>query len=253
MLSVVILTFNESRNISDCLASVRMFADEMLVFDSGSDDRTSELARQSGARVVERKFDTYPQQRNAALDAALGDWVFFVDADERAGEKVGAEVRRAVESSEANSNGAVLFWIPRRNFIFGKWIRHTGWSPDYQPRLLFKPRARFDPERPVHELVVANGPEDYLKEPLIHYNYETLKQFRAKQESYSRFEAEALYRQGVRPRPRTYFGAPFREFYRRYITLQGYKDGIHGLVLSVLMGFYAFRRTQLLARAWALN
>lgn len=251
MLSVVILTLDESRNIRDCLDSVRMFADDLLVFDSGSGDGTAESARTGGARVVERQFDTYPKQRNAALDAALYDWVFFIDADERANEKVGEEIRRAIVQSEAGPNGAVLFWIPRRNFIFGKWIKHTGWSPDYQPRLLFKPSARFDPERPVHELVLAKGPEDFLKEPLIHYNYESFKQFRAKQESYSRYEADALYRQGLRPRPRSWMGAPLREFYRRFITLQGYKDGFHGLVLSLLMGFYAFRRTQLLARAWS--
>ena len=250
MLSVVVLTFNEQKHIRACLESVRTFADEMLVFDSNSSDQTREIARERGARVEQRAFDNYPNQRNAALGAALGDWIFFIDADERANAHVGEEIRREISHIENTMQDTALFWIPRKNFIFGKWIQHTGWSPDYQPRVLRKTRAHFDPARPVHELVIANGGELFLKHPLTHYNYETLAQFRAKQERYTKLEAQEMFAQGIRPRLRSFASMPAREFVRRFFSLQGYRDGLHGLVLSVLMSYYAFRRQVWAREMW---
>jgi (heptosyl)LPS beta-1,4-glucosyltransferase len=250
LLSVVILTFNEARQIEACLASAKPFADELMVFDSQSVDATCELAGNAGAKVYRRRFDNYPSQRNAALDAARGDWVLFLDADERATEAVGKEIRAAITSCESPPSAPVLFWIPRRNYIFGKWIRHSGWSPDYQPRLLRKGKARFDPTRTVHELVIADGGEASLREPLQHFNYDTLTQFRAKQAVYTQFEARMLFDQGIRVRWRGLIGQPLREFGRRFFTLKGYKDGIYGLTLSALMAYYAFVRQRMLKQMW---
>lgn len=260
MLSVIVLTFNEERHIRACLESVRAFADELLVFDSGSTDRTIVIARETGARVETRPFDDYAGQRNAAMDAARGDWIFFIDADERANAAIGQEICDEIlriENATGNWNETAfvpyetaLFWIPRKNYIFGKWIQHTGWSPDYQPRVLKKGRAWFDPSRPVHELVVTQGDELYLKQPLTHYNYETLAQFRAKQKRYTQFEAQRMFEEGVRPRLRSFLSMPAREFVRRFIRLQGYRDGLRGLTLSVLMAYYAFWRQVWLAELW---
>ncbi len=250
MLSVAILTLNEARHITACLESVRPFADELLVFDSHSTDGTAELAEKAGAKVYQRAFDNYPCTRNAALDAAQGEWVFFLDADERVPAAVGAEIRAAIDRADAQPDGPVLFWIPRKNYIFGQWIRHTGWSPDYQPRVMKRSKARFDPTRHVHELVLADGREDYLHERLVHFNYESLGQFRRKQRRYTQFEAQILFEQGVRPRGRGLVGQPLREFARRFISLEGYKDGGHGLLLSALMAYYAFVRQRLLAEMW---
>lgn len=247
MLSVVVLTLNESRHIRACLDSVRDFADELLVLDSGSADDTAELAAAGGARVETRPFDNYAAQRNAALDKARGEWIFFIDADERADAELGAEITGEISRIQKTLSHETLFWVPRKNYIFGKWVQHTGWSPDYQPRVLRKGFAHFDPARPVHELVLPNGGEVFLKHPLTHYNYETVAQFRAKQEKYTRFEAEQLFAEGIRPRARGYLGMPLREFWRRYVTLQGYKDGAVGLRLSLLMAEYAYRRQVMLA------
>lgn len=241
-LSVIVLTLNEQKHIRACLDSVRAFADELMVLDSASTDRTVEIAREVGARVVTRPFDNYAAQRNAALDAARGEWIFFIDADERATGAVGAEILLEISHIQETMADTALFWIPRKNYIFGKWIQHTGWSPDYQPRVLRKGRALFDPARPVHELVIAQGSELYLKQPLIHYNYDTLAQFRAKQERYTRFEAGELVAQGVLPLRRSFVSVPAREFIRRFIRLEGYRDGAHGLALSALMSYYAFWR-----------
>lgn len=242
MLSIIVLTLDEVKHIQPCLDSVRGFADELLVFDSAVNPRVVELAKTSGARVAQRKFDNYAAQRNAAMEAAVGDWIFFIDVDERADKLVGQEIRDAISRIESTGSDEVLFWIPRRNYIFGKWIRHTGWSPDYQPRVLKKGRAWFDPARPVHELVIAQGGELYLKNPLTHFNYETLAQFRAKQLKYTRYEAQIMVAEGIRPRRRSYISMPLREFFRRFVSLQGYRDGLHGLWLSALMAYYAFWR-----------
>ncbi|MBI5033903.1 MAG: glycosyltransferase family 2 protein [Chloroflexi bacterium] len=242
-LSVIILTRNEEKHIRDCIASVCDFADEVLVLDSNSTDRTAELARECGARVEFRAFDNYAAQRNHAIDLARGDWIFLIDADERATPAVGSEI---VSRITHHASRFVGYWIPRRNIIFGKEIRHTGWSPDYQPRVMKKGRARFDPAREVHELVLWDGEVDYLYEPLIHYNYETLAQFRAKQIKYTRYEAQIWLTEGKQARWRGAIGQPLREFFRRYVSLQGWRDGGHGLWLSILMAYYAFVRWQML-------
>lgn len=242
-LSVVALTRDEEKHIGDCMRSVSGFADELLVLDSGSLDRTVEIARDQGSRVETRPFDNFPKQRNAALELAEGDWVFFIDADERATPQLGQEIRLAMEASPANVAG---YWVPRRNIIFGKEIRHTGWSPDYQPRLIRKGKGRFDPAREVHELVMWDGEARYLRERLLHYNYETLAQFRTRNWKYTQYEARIWFEEGKRARGRGFVGQPVREFFRRYITLQGWRDGGHGLLLSVLMAYYALVRQKML-------
>jgi len=234
MISVVVLTKDEERNIVACLEGAR-WADELLVLDSGSSDRTVELARSLGARVEFRPFTDYADQRNAALEMARGDWVFFLDADERITPKLREEIREAVLRE-----GMAGWWVPRRNYIWGKWIRHAGWYPDYQLRLLRRGKARYDPRRKVHEIVILDGEAGYLQEPLVHYNYDTIAQFLEKQGRYLRYEAQILLEEGIRPKPYTYITQPLREFWRRYVSLQGYRDGWRGLLLSLLMAHYTF-------------
>jgi glycosyltransferase involved in cell wall biosynthesis len=243
MLSVIVLTRNEEKHIRDCLASVCDFADELLVLDDGSTDRTLDIAREMGARIEQRELDNFPAQRNVAIELARGEWIFFIDADERATPAVGREIQSLISNLQSPIVG---FWIPRRNIIFGKEIRYTGWSPDYQPRVLRKGKARFDPARAVHELVLWDGEVGYLREPLIHYNYATLAQFREKQIKYTRYEAQVWYAEGKRARWRGLIGQPLREFSRRFISLQGWRDGGHGLLLSALMAYYAGVRWQML-------
>ena len=250
MLSVIVLTRNEEKHIRACLESVRGFANELLVLDSGSNDRTVEIARECGAHVEQRAFDNYPNQRNAAIEMARGDWIFFIDADERAtpafGQELIAQITRADERRGRGEPACIGFWAPRRNIIFGKWIRYTGWSPDFQPRVLKKGFGKFDPRREVHELLLWEGEVGYLSEPLTHYNYETLAQFRGKQIAYTRYEARVWFEEGRRARARSFIGQPSREFFRRYVSLQGWRDGAHGLLLSVLMAYYAFVRQRML-------
>src|SRR3990172_7712430 len=142
MLTAIVLTRNEEKHLPDCLASLG-WASERIVFDSGSTDRTLEIAQAAGARVIRREFDHYAGQREAALRAAQTEWVLFVDADERVTPELAQAIRNALPGPEAG------WWIPRHNYIFGKLTRHAGWYPDYQLRLMRRALAHYDPARPV--------------------------------------------------------------------------------------------------------
>jgi hypothetical protein len=230
-LATVVLTRNVSNHIVACIDTLR-FADRIVVSDSFSDDDTVSLARSAGAHVIERKFDNFAVQRNAAMDAVDAEWIFFVDADERIPAALAQEVLSVLDRPEAG------WWVPRHNFIAGAEVRHGGFYPDYQLRLMRRDRARYDPARPVHEVVLLDGESAYLAEPMIHYNYDNWRQFHAKQRRYAALEARILRERGVKPWPHKFVTMPAREFRRRYVTLGGWQDGWIGLKLAGLLAFY---------------
>jgi hypothetical protein len=155
-----------------------------------------------------------------------------------------------VRAATTNPGGRDGFWIPRRNIICGREVRGAGWWPDEQLRLLRRQRARFDPERIVHELALLQSPAGHLSQPLLHHNYESLGEFCRKQDRYSSLEARRLYQQGMRPRRRSLVGQPAREFWRRYVTLRGYREGWLGLALSSLLAYYTLLTYRRLAALW---
>lgn len=236
-LAAVVLTYNEAHHIRDCLASLR-FADLVLVLDSFSNDGTPELAKATGARYQQRCFVDYADQRNHALELlhAEAEHVLFVDADERVSPELAAEIRRAIDDRPK-----VAGWrIPRHNIIFGRLTRGAGWYPDYQMRLLRPDAARYDPQRPVHELVLLDSEQGTLEQPLLHYNYDTLGQFLHKQRDYSERTAQMRYAQGERASLRAALFQPLRHFHWRFFTLRGWQEGWHGLRLCALMAWYEF-------------
>jgi glycosyltransferase involved in cell wall biosynthesis len=245
-ITVAVLARDNEDQISDCLESAA-WADELLVvLDDRSSDATADIAQELGARVVERRFDDFAGQRNYALSLATTEWLLFVDTDERITPGLAEQVRRVIVEDDRAG-----WWVPRRNLIWGREIRHGGWWPDPQLRLLRVDSARYDPERPVHEVVLLDGAEGYLEAPFIHHNYATVREFIRKQRQYVAYEARILYERGVRPRPWTYLTQPLREFRRRYIRLEGYKDGPHGLLLCLLVAYYyGFVVTVVLGRLW---
>ncbi len=245
-LFAVILTYNEREHVTACVESAR-FADRVIVFDSFSTDDTPVLALEAGAELIQHPFADYASQRNAALEAVKGraDWVLFVDADERVTPALENEVLDVIQNPDYAG------WrVSRLNYIFGRLTRGAGWFPDYQTRLLRVGSARYDPERQVHEVVMLDGALGTLKEPLIHYNYKTPAQFAQKQRRYTFYDATILYEAGVRPKPQNYVLQPLRQFWWRFVTLKGYRDGVHGLRLSLLMAWYEFRKYLLLGRLW---
>ena len=229
LLSAIILTLNEERALPDCLASLR-WADDALVFDSGSTDRTREIAREHGARVLQRRFDNYAAQRNAALAETRADWVLFVDADERVTPELARELREAIRAQRP-----VGWWLPRHNFIFGKLTLYAGWYPDYQLRLFRRECGRYDPERHVHEILQLDGLTGRLRHALIHHNYASVTEFVARQRHYARYAAAVLRNQGERARMHNFALQPLRQFFWRFVALSGWRMGWHGLLLSALM------------------
>jgi glycosyltransferase involved in cell wall biosynthesis len=249
-LTAIILTYDESRNIEKCIASLH-FADQVLVFDSYSTDNTVSLAHQAGVQVIQHSFENYASQRNAALQAVAGttEWVLFVDADERATPELAAEIVERINEP----NNYAGWRIPRHNYIFGKLTCGAGWYPDYQTRLLRAGAARYDSERQVHELVILDGAEGTLTQPFIHYNYRDAPHFVRKQQQYAAYDARILFEQSIRPKPHNYLLQPWRQFWWRFVTLRGYHDGLHGLRLSAWMAWYELRKYLLLRKLWQGN
>ena len=244
-LTAAVIARDEEQLIPDCLRSIA-WADEVLVLvDSATRDATREMSRGAGARVAERAFDTFAAQREAALALASSDWVLFVDADER----VPSALRDEVCATLAGLSPYAGYWVPRRNILMGRVVRHAGWWPDHQLRLLRRGRARYDPRRVVHEVPILDGPAGYLEQPFVHLNYRTLSEFVRKQERYCRLDAQRWLATYGRPRARAIIGQPVHEFWRRYVRLAGFREGWLGLMLCSLLAWYAGRAVWLARQA----
>lgn len=239
-LTIIILTRNEAAHIEACLLSLA-WADRIVVFDSFSTDGTDHLAKQHGAELWQNPFENYAQQRNDALSAVQTDWVFFVDADERATPQLATEVAQVIRH-----NPQMGWYAPRHNYIFGKLTLGAGWFPDYQLRLFRHGRVHY--ERPVHEIAVVDGAIGYLQNPLIHHNYRDVAQFHQKQQKYAQYDAGILHTQNIHPKFYTPYSQGLRHFWWRFVTLHGYHDGLHGLRLSLYMAYYEWVKYQLLQK-----
>jgi hypothetical protein len=267
-LAAIVLTKNEEAHIGACLDSLA-WIERRIVFDSFSTDRTCEIAREHGADVIQHPFSDYASQRNAALDAIDAEWIFFVDADERCTPELADEINLRIgvealagsveQSHPANPKGRLRraltpdtptgYFVPRKNYLFGKLTRGAGYWPDYQMRLVKRGRARY--ERPASEIVEMEGQSGNLNNPLIHYNYESIEQFHQKQTFRIDFEATNLFKQGIRPKFYTSYSQYVRHFWWRFKTLKGYQDGWHGLRLSAMLAYYfGYRYYRRLTEMW---
>lgn len=241
--TTAILARDEVDLLVGCVESVG-WADERLIVVDDRGTVNDEMVRATGARVVRRPFESFAHQRNAALDLAHGAWVLFADADERVPPSLAAEIRHRLRSPRP----FVGFWVPRRNVIAGEWVRHAGWWPDRQLRLIQRGRARYDEGGVVHEVADLDGPADTLSEPLLHLNYETLTEFREKQLRYARLEAQVLAHRGVRAKPHSVIVQPIREFRRRVLELGGIRQGPLGVRLGLEMALASFHTYRELRR-----
>jgi hypothetical protein len=244
-LVAVVLTKNNADQIGDCLDSLA-WTDEQVIVDDGSTDDTVELARSAGARVVRNVMENFAAQRNVALEAVEAEWILFVDSDERVPQALAEEVRRVIAYRDERAKAG--WWVPRHNYMIGHRMRGGGWYPDHQLRLLRPDKARYDPAHPVHEIVILDGEAGYLENPFVHYNYDTVSQFRSKMARYTDLEAEILRDQGIRVHPWTYVSMPLREFWRRFVVLCGYRDHVYGLLFCGLMAWYTFTTYRQLRR-----
>ena len=231
-LSLVISVFNGGDVLEGCLESAK-FADEIVVVNNSSTDKTLEISQKYTTKIFTRP--NYPMlniNKNFGFAKAKGDWILYLDADERVPVGLKEEIRKQIQNSEVSG-----YFIARKNIIFGKWIEHTGWYPDHQLRLFQKGYGTFE-EKHVHEMINVTGKIGYLKNNLIHYNYATVSQFLQKLQLYAPNEAENLIGGGYKFTWQDALRFPLREFLSRFFAREGYKDGFHGLMLSLLMGFY---------------
>lgn len=236
-LSVVISAFNEEKKIEDCLKSVS-FADEIILIDNSSIDQTLKIAKNYTSKIFTRENNPMLNiNKNFGFSKASEEWILSLDADERITVELAKEIKSIINNKSSVINNVNGFWIPRKNIIFSKWIEHAGWYPDYQLRLFKKGRGKFE-EKHVHEMIKLEGESERLKNPIIHHNYENIAQFLQKTLFYAENEADQLIEKGYEFVWQDSIRFPTKEFISRFFAREGYKDGLHGLVLSLLMAFY---------------
>jgi glycosyltransferase involved in cell wall biosynthesis len=227
-LSVVIITLNEEHAIAECLASVA-WADEIIVVDSGSTDKTLEICSSYGAVIhCTTEWHGFGYQKNLALSLATKDWVLSLDADERVSDELRAEIIEAINSDKDQA----VYRIPRRSSYCGQFIKHSGWSPDYVVRLFPRLAAKFTDDI-VHENVIFSGKLHTVKHPILHISYVDLEEVLNKTNRYSTDGAVKLYNQGKRSSLSKAVLRGFWAFLRTYFLRLGFLDGRMGFVLAV--------------------
>jgi glycosyltransferase involved in cell wall biosynthesis len=252
MLSVAIITCDEERNLARTLASVS-FADEVIVVDSRSSDRTVEIAESFGAKVIVRDFPGFAAQKNFAIAQCTGDWVLSLDADEELSPELRTQLRRLLPTNPP----ADAYFIKRRNLFLGRWIKRGGYYPDPKLRLFRRTVANFSqpPQfelRPVHETIVFDGESATLDFDLIHHAYPTLEDYLEHMDRYSTLGAQLLVDQGRVSRSFTTFYwnvaiVPALTFLYNYVLRLGFLDGREGLLLHLYHSMYVSWKY---AKAW---
>ncbi len=237
-LSVVIVAKNEERTIGRVLDAVSAIADEMLVVDSGSDDKTIEIANEKGARVVHQDWLGYAGQKNFALSLAKSDWLLSLDADEIMTPEAVAEVKEIISGETVGKCDG--YKIPRVLYIGEHPVRHGGFYPDAQLRLIQNGKGKFR-DRMVHERIFVDGAVGDLKHPMLHYSYRNVDEFTKAMDKYARLSAEEYKQDGSkrwRANPVNELLHPAWTFFARYILRLGFLDGKLGFELNLIYSNY---------------
>lgn len=235
-ITATVITLNEERHIAGALASLS-WADEIVVVDSGSGDRTVEIARGFTERVVVNPWPGYAAQKNFAAAQASNDWIFSLDADERVTPDLAASIARAREET-SHLDG---YRVARRAWYVDRWVRHSGWYPDWQVRLYDRTRARFEGDF-VHESVRLAGRPGTLEGDLLHYTVDSLSDHHRRIDRYTTLAAEALAARGKRPSLALAVAQPIATFLKTYLVRQGFRDGGAGVAIAGFAAYYVFLR-----------
>jgi len=242
-ISATIIVYNEEHNVA-ALCETLSWADEIVIVDSDSTDRTAEIARQYTDRVFNREFLGYKDKHQFADAQATGDWILWVDADER----VTPELRAAIEALRQKDPATLPegFRISRRTYFLDRWIKHCGWYPDYQMRLYRKDASYWDGVAP-HETARVRGRVEVLPGEFLHYGKNSLTEYNRVLDSYTTLAAEYHYARGKRVGPLNLLVKPVGAFLRTLVLKQGFRDGVPGLIISMFTAYYAFLR---MAKIW---
>ena len=234
-ITATVITFNEEHNIGKALESLS-WADEIVVVDSESTDRTVEIARQFTDRLYIRPWPGYSAQKNFAADQALNDWIFSLDADER----VSPELAVAIQQLKRNdSPEPAAYEMARLTFYLGRWIKHSGWHPDYKLRLYDRKRAKWQGDY-VHETLEVDGRVERIKGNLLHYTVRDASEHHLRMDRYTTLAAQQLTSQGRHISLAALLLSPAVVFLRSYIFKLGFLDGIPGLAIARFAAHYEF-------------
>ncbi len=228
-LSVILITRNEEANLADCLASLEGIAQQIVVVDTNSSDRTLEIAKSYGAAIAQPPdWPGFGPQKNRALDLATGEWVLSLDADERLTPALKSEIVTAIH----HSAHVDCFAIPRLSWYCGRFIRHSGWNPDYVDRLFKRGSARFSDDL-VHERLITSGQVAKLENPMLHYSFMNYSQVLQKIDRYSTASAEQAFAKGKTSTPLKAVLHGVWSFFRTYFLQAGFLDGPQGFTLAM--------------------
>ena len=242
-LSVTIITLNEEHNIGRCIDSLNGLADEIIVVDSGSKDRTGEIAEGKGAQVLTKEWSGYSNQKNWANEQATHDLILSMDADEELSSELHSSIEKALGGDENN------FKFARKANYCGVWINHTGWYPDTKFRIFNRRKTRW--EGPIHEYLVTTDSEPILlKGDLLHFSYRTVFEHVAQSNKFSNLSALALLQSGEAPSLFKMIINPIVRFIKFYITKLGFLDGKYGFIISAISAHEVFLKY---AKHWQMN
>lgn len=239
-ISATIITLNEERNISECLECLT-WADEIVILDSESNDRTVDIAKQYTDKVFVEEWNGQGLHKNRAAELAQGPWILSIDADERVSPALGKEIRDAV-----NSNSPSAFRMRRKNFYKNQWIRHCGWWPDWVIRLYRKQDICFN-TRKIHESLETVGPVGKLNEPLMHYSFNSVEEFLERGRMYSKYQADDMYKNDKYASSLTAISHGLFTFFSVYFLRAGFLDGSAGFLISSYNAIGVFSKYMMLA------
>lgn len=231
-ISTIVITYNEEDNIERCLRSVAPFSSEIIVVDSNSTDRTVDIARRCGARVISNDWPGYGKQKQIALENSTHPWVFSIDADE----EVSPELCAEIQALDGAHDG---YEVPRRAWYFNRWIKHGVWYPGFVLRLFRRDRGSFTDDI-IHESVRVSGTIGRLRSDLYHYTYRDIRQHVDKVNEFTTLAAKQMFEQQRRAGIFHIVVFPFLEFFKVYVLKRGFLDGLAGLMIAVFHSFYVF-------------
>lgn len=234
-LTVVINTLNEAKNLPLAISSVKDIADEIVVVDMNSDDETQKVAKKLGAKVFTHDRVGYVEPaRNFAIEKATGEWVFILDADEEISKELARIIRSEIKKPKAD-----YYRIPRKNLVFGKWLKHSRWWPDYNIRFFKKGKVSWNELIHGVPVTVGSGFDLESKESLaiIHHHYDSIEQYVERLNKYTTIQADLKAKEGYKFNFVDLVKKPVGEFFSRFFAGEGYKDGLHGFSLSLLQAF----------------
>lgn len=244
-ITATIITFNEERNIADALNSLS-WTDEIILVDSESTDRTVEIARQYTDRIFIRPWPGYAQQKNFAAEQSTNDWILNLDADERVSDELAREI---VKLKSEYSSDAAGFEMPRLTWYLGRWIKHSGWYPDYKLRLYDRTRGQWSGDY-VHESVEVGGRIERLQNDIHHYTVRNSSDHHERLDRYTTLAAREQLAKGNRASLASLLFSPLSSFIRSYIFKRGFLDGLPGLAIAQFAAHYVFLKN---LKLWEMN